>query len=316
MNFSGSSLTPAFGGTGATTVFFQWLLSVQCGDGSLNSVGIPATPCNTESIAPNFRTPYVDTWTLNVQRAITNSLSLEVAYVGTHGTKLLGFTDINQPALGAGYTDLTTGDPSTVSASLEQAARPFNSRFPYLAQIDQLSNLDNSNYNGLQVTLTQRPWHGISYNAGYTYSHSIDHASSNWNANPLPPNSYDPWTSTREQRLRPAASLHARDYLQCAGHNAPGQMLQGWAINSRVTLQSGLPWTAQDTSNDFAGNGQVNELNSFGQLWNFSRQSRRLLVWSSGNPMLRQHALREWHEHSGCLYALPQRTWAATPSRH
>src|SRR5271165_593107 len=46
-------------------------------------------------------------------------------------------------------------------------------------------------------------------------------------------------------------------------------MLEGWAINSRITLQSGLPWTAQDTSNDFAGNGQVTELNSFGQLWDF-----------------------------------------------
>ncbi len=270
MNFSGSSLTPAFGGTGTTTVYSSSALSVQCGDGSLNSVGIPATPCNTESIAPNFRTPYVDTWTLNVQRALTNSLSLEVAYVGTHGTKLLGFTDINQPALGAGYTDLTTGDPSTVSASLEQAARPFNSRFPYLAQIDQLSNLDNSNYNGLQVTLTQRPWHGISYNAGYTYSHSIDQASSNWNANPLPPNSYAPGL----QRGNSDFDLRHRFTLgityNVPGINAPGQMLQGWAINSRVTLQSGLPWTAQDTSNDFAGNGQVNELNSFGQLWNFS----------------------------------------------
>ncbi len=267
MNFSGSSLTPAFGGTGATTVFPVSSLSVECGDGSLGS-----TPCNTEAIASNFRTPYVDTWTLNVQRAITNNMSLEVAYVGTHGTKLLGFADINQPVLGTGYTagQIAAGDPSAVSASAEQAARPYVAKFPYLAQIDQLGNRDDSTYNGLQVTFTQRPWHGLSATAGYTYSHAIDDASSNWNANPLPPNSYNPSSqhgdSDFDVRHRGTIGLT----YDLPGRAAPGQMLEGWAINSRITLQSGLPWTAQDTTDDFAGNGQVNELNSFGQLWDFS----------------------------------------------
>ena len=96
LDFLGSSLTTAFGGTGTTTVFPTSSLSVQCGDGLTISPGnVDPGPCNTEAIAPNFRTPYVDTWTLNVQRALTNNLSLEVAYVGTHGTKLLGFADIN-----------------------------------------------------------------------------------------------------------------------------------------------------------------------------------------------------------------------------
>ena len=95
MNFSGSSLA---GGT--TTVFPVGALSVQCGDG----VGADPGPCNTEAISPNFETPYIETWTLNVQRSLTNNLSLEVAYVGTHGTRLLGFQDINQPLIGSGVT--------------------------------------------------------------------------------------------------------------------------------------------------------------------------------------------------------------------
>ncbi len=274
MNFSGSSLTPAFGGTGTTTVFPTSVLSPECGDGTLDVNGQKTSPCNTESIAPNFRTPYVDTWTLNIQRALTNSLSLEVAYVGTHGTKLLGFADINQPALGSGfapgYISGGGGDPSQASSTLEQAARPFNSQFPYLAQIDQLGNRDSSSYNGLQITLTQRAWHGLSANVGYTYSHSIDQASSNWNANPLPPNSYNPssqrGSSDFDVRHRGTIGLT----YNLPGKSGFGQMLEGWSINSRITLQSGLPWTAADTSNDFAGNGQVSELNSFGQLWDFA----------------------------------------------
>jgi len=215
----------------------------------------------------------VDTWTLNIQRALTNSLSLEVAYVGTHGTKLLGFADINQPVLGSGYTagQIGAGDPSVVGTiNSEQAARPFNARFPYLAQIDQLGNRDSSSYNGLQITLTQRQWHGLSANVGYTYSHSIDQASSNWNANPLPPNSYNPssqrGSSDFDVRHRGTIGLT----YNLPGKAGFGQMIEGWSINSRITLQSGLPWTAQDTADDFAGNGQVAELNSFGQLWDFS----------------------------------------------
>src|SRR5581483_7671848 len=122
MNFNGSSLA---GGT--TTVFPVSSLAVQCGDG----IGADPGPCNTEAINANFETPYIDTWTLNVQRSLANNLSLEVAYVGTHGTRLLGFQNINQPPIGA----CVSGD-----TACEQSARPYNSKFPYLAQIDQLGN--------------------------------------------------------------------------------------------------------------------------------------------------------------------------------
>jgi hypothetical protein len=117
--------------------------------------------------------------------------------------------------------------------------------------------------------LTQRPVHGLSYNIGYTYSHSLDSASSNWNANPLPPDSYDP----RLQYGNSDFDLRHRFTLGLT-YNLPsrksfGQLLEGWAVNSRVMLETGLPWSPQDTSDDFAGNGQVNELNSYGQPWDF-----------------------------------------------
>jgi hypothetical protein len=218
---------------------------------------------------------------VNVQRAITNDLSLEVAYVGTHGTKLLGFTDINQPVVGACPSE---------SASCEQTARPFNSRFPYLAQIDKLSNLDSSGYNGLQVSLIERTSHGLSFNAGYTYAHSIDEASSNWNANTLPPNSYDPRSmyGNSDFDIRNRFTLGATYNLP--GKASRGQLLQGWAINSRVTLQSALPWSVQDLSDDFAGNGQVSELNSFGQPWDFFGNPGDFKSTTAGIPFYAQGA--------------------------
>ena len=40
----------------------------------------------------NIRTPYVSNWNLDIQHAITNNLSIDIGYVGNHGTKLLGKT--------------------------------------------------------------------------------------------------------------------------------------------------------------------------------------------------------------------------------
>src|SRR6202040_3136065 len=117
------------GTTACGPIFPAAVFNLQCGDGSKPAgQPFPALPCNTEAIDPNVRLPYVSTWSLGIQRAITNDLSLEVNYVGNHGTKFLGFADINQPPLGA--------CPSGASAC-EQAARPYHSKFPYLAQIDR-----------------------------------------------------------------------------------------------------------------------------------------------------------------------------------
>ena len=46
------------------------------------------------------------------------------------------------------------------------AAQPYAKQFPYLSYIYQLANSNISNYNGLQVSLTQRTQHGLSYVIG------------------------------------------------------------------------------------------------------------------------------------------------------
>src|SRR6185437_3235963 len=47
-------------------------------------------------------------------------------------------------------------------------------QFPYLNQINQQGNLFFSNYNALQITLNERTSHGLSFLAGYTFSHALD----------------------------------------------------------------------------------------------------------------------------------------------
>src|SRR2546426_4934661 len=60
------------------------------------SIDCSATPCDILGVDQNLRTPYVLTWNVNIQQALTSSTSLQVGYVGNRGVKLYGVRDINQ----------------------------------------------------------------------------------------------------------------------------------------------------------------------------------------------------------------------------
>jgi outer membrane receptor protein involved in Fe transport len=133
----GSAITPGWQNNGPnTTLFPASTLAVECGDGLPNSSGgMDPGPCTMLGVAPNLRTPYVSTWTLGIEQAFTKDLSLEVAYVGNRGSRLLGDRDVNQ-------------------INIKTRLAPYSAKFPYLQSIDVLSNQDISKYKGLQMTLT------------------------------------------------------------------------------------------------------------------------------------------------------------------
>ncbi len=92
----------------SSTSLFGSVQNAACGDNftqpSDPAFLAPPSPCEVYGVNPNIRTPYVSNWNLDIQRAITNNLSIDIGYVGNHGTKLLGKLDVNQPAPGAGWT--------------------------------------------------------------------------------------------------------------------------------------------------------------------------------------------------------------------
>jgi len=211
----------------------------QCGDG----VKPNPSPCSIFAVNRNITQPKVYSWNVSIQHALTNNLSLEANYIGNHGYALPGILELNQI------------DP-------QSGNRPYASQFPYLAYIDYLTNLYTSNYNALQATLTGRGYHGLSFLAGYTYSHALDDSSSLYNM-PLPQDSlhFKQEYGNSDYDLRHHFSLSLT--YNIPGKKSPGQLLQGWTVNSAVTLQSGLPWTATDASDDISQTG------TFQDRWNF-----------------------------------------------
>ncbi len=225
----------------------------------------PTSLCPIFGVNPNITTPYVTSWNVNVQHAFTNNVSLEVAYVGNHGSNLMGVRDINQPAVGAGWSAcITSGfDPKVcgngVDPVAEQNARPFNAAFPYLSNIYQMANIYRSNYDGLQVTLTTRNYHGLNMVAGYTYSHSLDNVGANWD---FGAGLGLPQDATHPGREYGSSDFDIRNRFTLAfTYNVPGkksfaQLLEGWQLISIVSLYSAQPWGPIDTGDDISGTGE------------------------------------------------------------
>ncbi len=287
----------------------------------IGEAGLPSpkvytpTPCTTQAVNPNFRQPYSAQWNLDIQRAITNSLTLDLAYVGVHGVHEATWSDINQPPVGAGWnlstsalpaalasqalpggvspaayclasathatpydqcgslgTKGTNGAVNSALAGNEAAASPYYGKFPYLSEVVQLGNQDFSNYDGLQVTVNERTAHGLSFIAGYTYSHALDVVSGDaTDQQPYPINAYNVRLNYGNSDFDIRHRFTFSPTYLIPGIKSPAQMLQGWSISGIVTLQSGLPWSASDVTNDIIGTGEfVGTISSALQPWNYT----------------------------------------------
>ena len=235
----GGTCPQTFGGTIATTTLtlkpsaLNWTLAgpvLPAAAGAQSCTA--ASQCSILAMDRNFAAPYVATWTLSLQHAFSNTVSLETAYVGDHGDRLAGIVDLNQPNLATGI-------------------RPYATQYPYLQFINYLTNLDRSNYNGLQATLTARNYHNLSVVAGYTYAHALDDASHNFGT-------VVPQDSTNPNAMYGPSDFDIRHRFTLSvtydipGKKSPAQLLEGWQLNSIVTLQTSQPWDAVDTADNIS----------------------------------------------------------------
>lgn len=278
LDSSGDVAVPGGITTGNVTIknFLNYPTTWDAANGPLygTSVNCANSPCPIMSVDRGLTTPYVWTWNLNVQHAITRNLSLELAYVGNHGNRLTGIRDINQPPVGSGWGTGPTGELTLCleSASMgynncvddnnngEQTNEPYYNKFPWLSNIFQMGNVYESNYNGLQATLNARNFHGLSMVAGYTYSHAQDDVGANWDfgyGSGLPQDAHhvaaEYASSDFDIRHRLTLSLT----YAIPGRKGFGQLLEGWEVNSITTLQTPQFWGPMDEGTDAAGIGPL-----------------------------------------------------------
>ncbi len=238
----GSVLASNWQNNGPNQPIFPGANAVECGDGSNDASGFPTSACDVSFIDPNFRDPYVQNWNLGVQHAFTSNLALDVSYVGSHGSRLNGLQDINQGA--------------PIPGSGTAAPGPYAAQFPYLAFINMTSNLYVSSYNGLQTTLTQRAAHGLSFLASYTYAHALDDDSINIGQY-LPQDSTHPGLEYASSDFDITHRFTFSVTYAIPGRKAPAQLLQGWELNSIVTVETGQPWYGNDQGDNISGTSEL-----------------------------------------------------------
>ncbi|MBI3950647.1 MAG: hypothetical protein HY314_09350 [Acidobacteria bacterium] len=185
-------------------------------------------------VAPNFRAPYADQYTLEIQRELTNDTVFRIGYVATKGTALLQTLDGN-PAL-----PRTASSQPLVRVDPTQGVRRLR------------ANAASSIYHSMQVSVERRLSRGLSAGAHYTWSAFIDTASEIFNPSvsgevAVPQDSFN-WradrgrsTYDRPHRFSANVVYDVPMFTERAGF--VGHVLGGWQVNAFITLQSGAPFT-------------------------------------------------------------------------
>ena len=117
------------------------------------SSAVPGTVTNTVAVNPNYQVPYALIWNASIEYNLLRNTFIEVMYTGTRGVhldELLGFSLAN---------GLTSGTTHNASGFTYDTTGAF------------------SNLNALQVRLQKRMTRGLMFMARYTYSKSLDDAS-------------------------------------------------------------------------------------------------------------------------------------------
>jgi Carboxypeptidase regulatory-like domain len=192
----------------------------------------PNTLTNTYAVDPNFRTPYAQTWNLNIQDEVARNIILTVGYIGTKGTKLDLLLGPN-PA----------GSDNTVNA----------------LQYDYETSGATSIYNALQVSVRRQFRRGFSVWGRYTYSKSIDDAATVGGQGGGVAQDYldiaaerglSTFNRTHQLLLNYNYELPFGDRKRFLNHGGVGEHLFGnWQISGVTTLESGTPSTARVLGN-------------------------------------------------------------------
>ena len=240
-----------------------------------------AFPLTNLTLTPNLPLPYSQDWDLNIQHSFGPDLLLEVGYVGTKGTKLPRFIEGNpaiyvpgiDPSTGQGISNPNNADQRRLYSGCTLADDPKTCKF---SSTGLIAGIANSSYNALEASLHKRFSHGMAFLVSYTFSKSIDDASSfNMTGSASKPVAgendlaQDPFNLAAERgrslfdsRQRLALSYQWAIPLWQHPHGWYQHILGAWQLNGIASVMTGSPFTVFD-STDVSQQGGAPEISGF-----------------------------------------------------
>ncbi|HKW34419.1 MAG TPA: TonB-dependent receptor [Candidatus Acidoferrum sp.] len=268
--------------------------------GFLQLGGLPQTytPPTGRAGARALTTSYIDdtvmpkilTWSLGVQRELARNTTVEVRYLGTRGISLPVQDRRNhESGFDFGLAPLpeyfrSQDVPTTVTASAPTRApwdafikctpvtppatpAPCNNvyfPFGFTANVTSDPPFGSSIYHAGSVNFTQRARHGLTFNANYTYSHTLDNSTNEFFTSLLNPRRgqdtqqiHEDWgNSDLDVRHKAALSWSYQIPNIKSDSRWAKTLVNGFSIGSVFLAQTGQPVTLQSAS-DANGNGDT-----------------------------------------------------------
>ena len=246
--------------------------------GFLAGGGLPRTyiPPANQADARALTTSYIDdtvmpkilTWSLGVQHEVYRNASVEVRYLGTRGISLpVQFRRNKESGFDAGLAALpeyfrASDVPGTVSASAPTVApwNAFNSniyaQYGFTANVTSDPPFGSSIYHAGSVSFTQRARMGLTFNANYTYAHTLDNSTNEFFTSLLNPRrgqdtnrlSEDWGNSDLDVRHKVALAWTYQVPNVKSDSHLVKTLANGFQIGSVFLAQTGQPVTLQSGS--------------------------------------------------------------------
>jgi hypothetical protein len=214
-------------------------------------------PAILRTLENGMRPPYAQNWNFSVQRSIARDYLVDVRYIGNKGTRLPRVIEANPAVYRPGATS-ANADRRRIYAGCHSPKGPCD-----FSSVGIITDSTNSTYHAGQASLIKRFANGLAFVASYTYSKTLDYASSisvsgtvprlYAGENDLAQNPFDlkaehgPSIFDARHRLVLSGSY---ELPFRGGNNWVGRaFLQGWQINTIANFASGTPFTVYDTAN-------------------------------------------------------------------
>ncbi len=233
-------------------------------DPAAGSPVVSLAPPSPRGWDPNYHDPYIQQWSLEIQRQVSADSVFSIGYVGTKGTHLIGAIDINEVPPGAAAAAGLVPPGGYITAGIRPRLNILRPYRGYNA-VNMVESWFNSNYNGLQTSFNKRFGRSGTLGLAYTWSKNItDNNSDRSNA---PANSYnfkaDRGLATLDRRhVLTASYVYPLPFFRNM-HNAASYVLGGWELSGVITWNTGLPAPiSSSTGNDAGGLGAANNASS------------------------------------------------------
>jgi hypothetical protein len=232
-----------------------------------------AAPASIRGIQPNFKTPYMQHWSLDMQHQFGSNMVVSVGYYGSKGTHLTGFTEYDDLPLGKALSSQCASNANTLQTpgvvtipcmtpgtAILGTPVIFDQIRPYRGyrSINMLESRYNSNYHSLQVAATRRFAGASQVNLAYTWSKNLtDNQSSSVSTAPQDANNIRAEYGRAVLDRRHVLSvnyIYELPFFQ-AQSDLIGKLLGGWQASGIVSYATGLPFTVASSSYDPAGIG-------------------------------------------------------------